>query len=69
MKKKPVNAMITLSLVYQAIRDHNLEIGNQLDNEEISADEYRRATFPPLAIPTIQKKVDDYFKDRVNVGK
>ena len=69
MKKKPANAMIALSLVYQAIREHNEALGKQLDNKEIDREEYLRATFPPLAIPTIQKKVDEWYRTGVYAVK
>lgn len=60
MKNRTPTAALTLKLVYDAIREHNCSIGDQLDNDQIDVDEWRRSTFPPLAIAIIDKKISDY---------
>lgn len=64
MKKRTPTPAVTLKLVYEAIREHNRVVSQQLDDNQIDVDEWRRATFPPLAIPVIDKKIRDY-KNRV----
>tara|TARA_B100001093_G_C26754113_1_gene982536 strand:- start:1048 stop:1275 length:228 start_codon:yes stop_codon:yes gene_type:complete len=69
MKKRTPTAALTLKLVYDAIREHNCSIGDQLDNNKISVDEWRRSTFPPLAISIIDKKIDDYRQEVIRSYK
>ena len=64
MKKRTPTPAMTLKLVYDAIREHNRVVSKQLDDNQIDVDEWRRATFPPLAIAVIDKKIRDY-KNRV----
>lgn len=64
MKKRTPTPAMTLKLVYDAIREHNRVVSKQLDDNQIDIDEWRRAMFPPLAIPVIDKKIRDY-KNRV----
>tara|TARA_R100000329_G_scaffold42327_1_gene39277 strand:+ start:102 stop:329 length:228 start_codon:yes stop_codon:yes gene_type:complete len=69
MKKKPPSTAVTLKLIYETIREHNSELGKQLDNNEITREEYQRASFPPLAIPIIEKKLRDYREEVIQSYK
>ena len=69
MKKPTPSTAVTLKLVYEAIREHNRALGKQLDHNEITREEYQRASFPPLAIPIIEKKLRDYREEVIQSYK